>query len=157
MSRVLGEGWALPALDAANRAFFTAGVLTLQQCQHCRHIQHPPEDVCEACQGMEFESFQSVGRGRIESVAVVHHAVHRALAEQVPYAIVLVSVSDAPGVLLPGNVVDTRPEAIRIGDPVEVVFELATDPSSGQELRIPQWRIAASEPPRPDSRPGQEG
>ena len=141
MKRILGDDWALPALDDLNRAFFTAGMLMLQQCKTCAHIQHPPEDVCEACQGFELGQFQSAGRGRVESVAVVHHPVHPALADQVPYAIVLVSVADAPGVLVAGNVAGTEPDAVRIGDEVRVVFETVTDPGSGEALAIPQWEI----------------
>src|SRR5215475_10102288 len=141
MKRILGENWALPVLDAANRDFFTAGVLTLQQCRRCQHIQHPPEDVCESCQSFELGAFASAGDGRIESVAVVTQAVHPLLADRVPYAIVLVSVADAPGILLAGNVVGTEPDGVRIGDRVRVVFEDATDPRSGKHLKIPQWRI----------------
>jgi len=141
MKRVLGDNWALPSLDALNRDFFTAGVLTLQQCTHCKHIQHPPDEVCEACQSFELGGFASAGDGRIESVAVVTQAVHPSLGERVPYAIVLVSVADAPGILLAGNVVGRDPDAVRIGDRVRVVFEDATDPRSGELLKIPQWRI----------------
>jgi uncharacterized OB-fold protein len=141
MSRVLGERWALPALDARNRPFFTAGVLTLQQCNACRHVQHPPEDVCESCRSVELGGFASAGRGRIESVAVVTQSVHPLLADRVPYAIVLVSVADAPGILIVGNVVGKEPDAIEIGDPVRVVFEEARDPRTGEELRIPQWEV----------------
>jgi uncharacterized OB-fold protein len=143
MRRVLGDGWALPALDDANRAFFTAGTLVLQQCQSCGHVQHPPEDVCESCQGFELGGFESRGRGRVESVVVVDHPVHPALADRVPYAIVLVSVDDAPGVLLAGNVVEAPPESIGIGNAVEVVFESVADPEGGPALQIPQWRIAS--------------
>ena len=141
MKRVLGDAWALPRLDAHNRAFFTAGVLTLQQCTTCRHVQHPPDDVCEACGGFDLGMFTSAGEGCIESVAVVTQAVHPALADRVPYAIVLVSVADAPGILITGNVVGTEPDAIRIGDPARVVFAEARDPRTGEELRIPQWEI----------------
>lgn len=141
MSRVLGEGWALPALNDSNRAFFTSGVLTLQRCQSCGHVQHPPEEVCTSCQSSAFDGFESAGLGRIESVAVVHHPVHPALEDRVPYAIVLVSVADAPDVLITGNVVGTAPEAVKIGDAVRVVFEGATDPSNGQVFQIPQWEI----------------
>jgi len=141
MKRVLGDNWALPSLDALNRDFFTAGVLTLQQCRQCKHIQHPPEEVCEVCQSFELGGFASAGDGRIESVAVVTQAVHPLLADQVPYAIVLVSVADAPGILLAGNVVGKEPDGVRIGDRVRVVFEDATDPRSGEHLKIPQWRI----------------
>jgi uncharacterized OB-fold protein len=141
MKRVLGDSWGLPSLDALNRGFFTAGVLTLQQCTHCKHVQHPPDEVCEVCQGFELGGFVTAGDGRIESVAVVTQAVHPLLAARVPYAIVLVSVADAPGILIAGNVVGRDPDAVRIGDRVRVVFEEATDPRSGELLNIPQWRI----------------
>ena len=143
VQRVLGDAWALPRLDAHNRAFFTAGVLTLQQCSSCAHLQHPPDDVCEACGGFDLGWFASAGDGRIESVAVVTQAIHPALADRVPYAIVLVSVADAPDVLVAGNVVGTDADAIRIGDRVRVVFAEARDPKTGEELRIPQWEIVA--------------
>jgi uncharacterized OB-fold protein len=141
VSRVLGEGWALPGLNEWNRAFFTSGVLTLQRCRGCGHVQHPPEEVCTSCQGSDFEGFESAGRGRIECVAVVHHPVHPALHDRVPYAIVLVSVADAPGLLVTGNVVGMPPDAIEIGAEVRVIFERATDPANGQAFQIPQWEI----------------
>jgi uncharacterized OB-fold protein len=141
MTRLLGDRWLLPALDGGARDFFTAGVLTLQQCRGCRHVQHPPDDVCEACGSFELDHFASAGDGRIESVAVVTQAVHPLLADRVPYAIVLVSVTDVPGILVAGNVVGTDPDAIRIGHRVRVVFEAATDPRTGDALRIPQWEI----------------
>ncbi|MBM4265333.1 MAG: DNA-binding protein [Deltaproteobacteria bacterium] len=141
MKRVLGESWAVPSLDSHNRDFFTKGVLTLQRCTQCKHVQHPPEDVCEACQGFELDGFASAGVGRIESVAVVTQSVHPLLADRVPYAIVLVSVEDAPGILVAGNVVGSDADAVRIGDRVRVVFEDATDPRSGEKLAIPQWEV----------------
>jgi uncharacterized OB-fold protein len=144
MKRVLGESWVLPTLDARNRDFFTAGVLTLQQCQRCAHIQHPPDDVCEACVSFELGSFASAGDGRIESVAVVAQAVHPLLADRVPYAIVLVSVADAPGILVAGNVVGKEPDAVQIGDRVRVIFEEVKDPRTGDVLRIPQWQIVVA-------------
>jgi uncharacterized OB-fold protein len=59
----------------------------------------------------------------------------------VPYAIVLVSVADAPGILVAGNVVGKDPDAVKIGDRVRVVFEEATDPRTGEDLKIPQWEV----------------
>jgi uncharacterized OB-fold protein len=141
MKRVLGESWALPALDAWTRDFFTAGVLTLQQCKKCQHVQHPPDDVCEACQSFELGRFTSAGNGRVESVALVTQAVHPLLADRVPYAIALISVADAPGLLIAGNVVGREPATVRIGDRVQVVFEEVTDPDTGESLRIPQWQV----------------
>lgn len=141
MSRVLGEHWALPALDDRNRAFFTAGVLSFQQCADCAHVQHPPEDVCEACRSFSFRVFESAGHGRVESVIVVHHPIHPGMAEVVPYAVVSVAVDDVPGVLVTGNVTNRAPDAIAIGDRVEVTFEEVVDPKTEVRLRIPQWRV----------------
>ena len=33
------------------------------------------------------------------------------------------------------------PDAIAIGDSVRVVFEAVKDPSSGEDLMIPQWEV----------------
>jgi uncharacterized OB-fold protein len=143
MKRVLGEHWALPSLDARTRDFFTAGVLTLQQCARCRHVQHPPEDVCEACGSFDLGRFVSAGNGRVESVAVVTQAVHPLLTDRVPYAIVLVSVADAPGSWSRATSSEGS-EAVAIGDHVRVVFEEARDPHTGDVLRIPQWQVVAA-------------
>lgn len=141
MTRVLGDDWALPGLDPVNRPFFTNDRLTLQQCSACAHIQHPPEDICSACQSFELGSFTSAGTGRIESVTIIYQAAHPVLKARTPYAIVAVSVDDAPDILIIGNVVGTAPEQIRIGDRVRVVMEKVTDPQSGETLSIPQWEI----------------
>jgi uncharacterized OB-fold protein len=142
MRRILGENWALPALDGLSRAFFTSGKLVVQQCKKCAHFQHPPEDICHACQSFDLHDFESAGEGRIESVVVAHHPVHPALKEQVPYAISLVSVHDAPGVLIAGNVFGVAPDEIAIGTEVRVAFEEIDDAKTGQHFTIPQWEIA---------------
>ena len=75
----------------------------------------------------------------------MHRAVHPALRDRVPYAVLVVSLDDAPGVNLIGNVHGATPE---IGARVRVTFEEATDPDSGERLLIPQWELAEGEPGR---------
>jgi uncharacterized OB-fold protein len=75
----------------------------------------------------------------VESVVVVHHPVHPALRAHVPYAVVLVSLDDAPGVRLVGNVLKRAPHEVAIGDAVRVAYEETRDPDAGETLRIPQW------------------
>jgi hypothetical protein len=141
MSRVLGDDWMLPALDARNRDWFTAGRLALQACARCDALQFPPEDACRRCGSFELGTRPVAGTGRVESVAVVHHAVHPVLKARVPYAVVLVGLDDAPGVRLLGNVTNRPPSEIAIGDRVRAVFEEVGDPESGERLRIPQWEV----------------
>jgi uncharacterized protein len=142
MSRFLGDDWLLPALDERNRAWFTAGELVLQACARCESVQFPPEDACRACGSFELGGRASAGRGRVESVAVIHHAVHPLLRSFVPYAVALVSLDDAPHVRLLGNVLGRAHDQLAIGDRVRVVFEEVRDPESGERLRIPQWEAA---------------
>ena len=142
MTRALGDDWLLPALDPRNREWFTSGRLVLQACTQCEAVQFPPEDACRGCGGFDFTPRESAGRGRVESSVVVHHPVHPALRAHVPYAVVLVSLDDAPGVRLVGNVLNRTPAAIAIGDSVRVAFEEIRDPETGETLRIPQWEVA---------------
>jgi uncharacterized OB-fold protein len=143
MPRALGEDWLLPALDARNEAWFRSGTLALQACAQCAALQFPPEDACRSCGSFELGNRASAGRGRVESVAVVHHAVHPLLRAQVPYAVVLVALDDAPHIRLLGNVLNRAHDGLAIGDRVRVVFEDVKDPESGELLRIPQWAVEA--------------
>ena len=139
MTRYFGDDWLLPALDERNRAWFTSGELVLQACSRCAAVQFPPEDACRACGSFELGTRRSPGSGRVESVAVIHHAVHPLLRSHVPYAVALVSLDDAPHVRLLGNVLGRAHDQVAIGDRVRVVFEEVRDPDGGELLRIPQW------------------
>ena len=142
MSRYLGDEFLLPHLTPKNTPFFTAGSIQIQFCEDCNHAQHPPDDVCYACQGTHLVFAPCPGTGRIESKAIVHHPIHPALKQHVPYVIAIVSVDGAPGCNVQGNVVGCPAEVVQIGQKVRAVFEEATDPASGQKLLIPQWELA---------------
>jgi uncharacterized OB-fold protein len=142
VTRFFGDDWLLPALDERNRAWFTSGTLALQVCTACNAVQFPPEEACRSCGGFALGTRPSAGRGRVESVAVVHHAVHPLLRPRVPYAVALVALDDAPEVRLLGNVLNRAYDAVAIGDRVRVVFEQVRDPDGGETLRIPQWEVS---------------
>jgi uncharacterized OB-fold protein len=143
MTRYLGDAWLVPGTDALTKRFFTAGRLVFQQCAKCGFVQHPPTDVCGECQSFAFVERESAGLGRIEALTVAHYAVHPALKDRVPYVVVLVSVDDAPGVRVIGNVLNRAPAEVRVGQRVRVRFEEAKDPQSGEVLRIPQWEVVS--------------
>tara|TARA_B100001167_G_C16577764_1_gene215493 strand:+ start:271 stop:489 length:219 start_codon:yes stop_codon:yes gene_type:complete len=66
----------------------------------------------------------------------VIHPVHPALRDRVPFNVVLVELSDAPGIRMIGNLVDCAYEDIHIGMPVEVMFE--DHPNEG--VTLPLWK-----------------
>ena len=143
MTRHLGDRWMLPQLDDLNRTWFTGGAIQVQQCADCATLQHPPDEVCCGCQGTNWSWRECSGEGHIESVAVVHQAVHPALKDAVPYAVVLVSLDDAPGVNAMGNVLDCDPSEIQIGQAVRAVFEEVEPADGGDHLLIPQWEVVS--------------
>ena len=143
MERHLGEHWVLPAIDDLNRPWFTSGVIQVQECSDCGALQHPPDEICGGCQGGDCGWRECSGEGRIESVAVVHQAVHPVLKDRIPYAIVIVSLDGAPGCNAIGNVVNRDPLQIEIGQRVHAVFEEIDPGDGGDRLLVPQWEIVS--------------
>ena len=141
MPRHLGDDWLLPGLDHLSRPWFTSGKIVVQKCEGCGQFQHPPDEVCGSCQGSEFGWCECSGEGRVESVAVVHHALRPSLKAHVPYAVVVVSLDDVPGAHAIGNVLGTPASDVAIGQRVRAVFEEFEDTEAGETLQIPQWEV----------------
>jgi uncharacterized OB-fold protein len=142
MSRYLGEDFILPSLTPNNTPYFTAGTIQIQFCEDCNHAQHPPDDICYGCHGTKLVFTSCPGTGKVESKALVHHPIHPALKDKVPYVIAVISVDGAPGCNVQGNVINCPAESVTIGQTVRAVFEEAYDPHSKQKLLIPQWEPA---------------
>ena len=111
------------------------GKLLLQQCQACGNVRYPPRPMCPTCSALTSEWVEAVGRGRIYSWVVAHHAAHPALADEVPYNIVLVELEEGPRMV--SNLLDVAPEVIAPNDPVEVVFVRVDE-----DLTLPQFRLS---------------
>lgn len=72
------------------------------------------------------------GKGEIYSFNVMHQVYHPGFATEVPYAVVVVKLEE--GVKLVSNLRGVRPDAIRIGMPVQVVFE-----DLNEEVTLPKF------------------
>jgi hypothetical protein len=128
-----------PAVTDDTRPFWEAcrrGELVAQRCTHCGTFRHPPTPVCWRCRSFAHAWAPVSGRGTVFSYAVVRRAFLPELEEYVPYTVVVVALDDAPGVRLVSNLVDAPPEEVRVGLPVEVVFEEA-----GGEVTVPRFRV----------------
>ncbi|MEM8498541.1 MAG: OB-fold domain-containing protein [Pseudomonadota bacterium] len=139
-NRYLGDSFLLPALDPDNKDWFTSGQLHVQFCNHCDAARYPAEDVCFQCQGSDLEFRAISGEGVIESVVEVQHPVHPLLADRVPYNVAVISLNGAPGCNAIGNIVNSDEVDVSIGQKVRAIFEEATDPESGEQLLIPNWK-----------------
>jgi len=109
--------------------------LMIQQCAACGKLRHYPRPVCDACYSLEATWREVSGRGRIHSWTVANHAFHPGFKAELPYVLVTVDLEE--GVRMIAQLRGVAPAAIRIGLPVEVAFERATD-----ELTLPVFRAA---------------
>jgi len=109
-----------PYWEAAQR-----GELRMQRCGECAHVRFPPALLCPRCLAERFEWVALSGRGTVYSWIVVHQSQHPAFNVDVPYNVAIVELQEGPR--LHTNVVQCGNDEIRIGMPVEVVFERVND------------------------------
>ena len=112
-----------PALDDENRFFWTSGAdgrLRFLRCQGCGYYLHPPSPRCPRCGGRELAPEPVSGNGEVFSYTVNHQPWDGATE---PWVIALVALPEQEGLRLTTNIVGCPPDAVRIGLPVQVVFE----------------------------------
>ena len=109
------------------------GELRAQRCGACGHLRWPPSVLCPACLAEGGEWVRLSGRGTVWSFIVVHRPQHPAFFGDAPYNVAVVELEEGPR--LHANVVECANEDLRVGLPVEVVFEKVND-----EVTLPKYR-----------------
>ena len=85
---------------------------------------------------MEIEWFQASGNGHIHTYAVQHRAFG-GWADEVPFVTAYIDLNEGDRMLTVLRGVDpNKPESIKIGAPVKIEFEAATE-----DVHIPFWRV----------------
>jgi uncharacterized OB-fold protein len=75
------------------------------------------------------------GKGTVYTFSVMNDKRVRGFEDRLPYVAVWVELEEQPLLITLGNLVQTTPEDVRIGLPVEVVFENLTS-----TITLPQYR-----------------
>jgi len=112
-----------PALDDSNRFFWTSGEdgrLRFLRCQTCGDYLHPPLPRCPQCGGRELAPEAVSGSAELFSYTVNHQSWDGSTE---PYAIILATFPEQEGLRLTSNLVGCELDDIRIGMPLQVVFE----------------------------------
>ena len=112
----------------------------IQQCHKCGTCRFPPRPICYKCRSAEYAWKPISGRGAIYSYTIAVHPTHAALTKRVPYAILVVELSDAGGERVIGNLIGSPPANPRIGAQVVLCWE-----DIGGGISLPQWRLADSQ------------
>ncbi len=112
--------------DVWTEPFWTAAAerrLVCQRCTSCGALRLPPAPFCRVCQSQANEWAELSGKGTVYTFTVVRHAPIPQLAEAIPYVIATVELAEARNLLITTNIVNADPDSVRIGMPVEVVWD----------------------------------
>lgn len=118
-------GPALPYLDVETTpdseqfwAELGRGNIVVDWCAVCDTYVWPAAKRCRACMTAVAAERTLSGHGAIYSYAVVHRGVP-AMKAATPYVLAYVTLDDGPTVM--SNIVDSPPEQLAVGAPVEFV------------------------------------
>jgi uncharacterized OB-fold protein len=126
----------LPRLDEESKGYWEAcqrHELVVQRCGSCGTLRHYPRALCPNCLSDRVEWQRCSGRGTVYTFTVTHQNQAPGFRDALPYVLAYVELDE--GVRLLTNIVECAPDAVRIGMPVEVVFEAATP-----EITLPRFK-----------------
>ena len=121
--RIITEGRPRPLPSVDNEEFYRAahrGELRFQRCSDCGAWRHYPRPVCAECASTRFTWERASGFGEVYTWTIVHGPTLPAFQDELPYNVVDVLTEE--GVHFQSQLIDTPPEAIHAGLPVEAVF-----------------------------------
>ncbi len=105
--------------------------LTLPRCTACRRWLHPQAGGCPCGMAEDTEWEEASGGATLVSFTVVRRAPHPALADDVPYTVLLVALDEGPQ-LVSGLAGDGHP--LEVGERLDVWFDDIDD-----ELTLPRF------------------
>ncbi|HTR63308.1 MAG TPA: Zn-ribbon domain-containing OB-fold protein [Candidatus Binataceae bacterium] len=117
----------LPHIDEETRPWWEAlqrHELYIQKCRACGELRFHPRAQCTECLSPRTEWVRCSGRGKIYTFTTTYQNPLPGFRESLPYIMAWVELDE--GVKMLTNVVECRPEEVKIGMPVEVVYEDVT-------------------------------
>ncbi|MBI4300933.1 MAG: Zn-ribbon domain-containing OB-fold protein [Chloroflexi bacterium] len=127
----------LPLIEPETQAFWEAAKrheFTLQKCQNCGAYYFPATD-CNKCSSPKMEWVQASGKGKVFTFITMHQLYHPSFEGEIPYNVSIIELAEGPFMM--SNVVDIPADDVKIGMPVEVVFEDVND-----EVAMPRFKPA---------------
>lgn len=120
------EGFPLPDVDWEPTREYWAGAargeLRMPRCTACRRFVWYPDGNCLGC-GADSVEWETVsGRAKLFTWVVLEHAFLPQYANNLPFVSGLVTLDEDESVRIPTRIVDSTPENLVIGQPLEVCF-----------------------------------
>jgi uncharacterized OB-fold protein len=139
----------LPKTDPVTAPFWKSlknGAMEVQRCDDCTKHVFYPRALCNHCGSRRLSWMPVSGRGTIYSMTIVEKGPSPAFQADGPYVVALVDLDE--GCRMMTNIVGVRPspDTVKIGMPVEIVYDNVTD-----AVTLPKFRPACADPAKPTS------
>jgi uncharacterized OB-fold protein len=118
----------LPMADADSKEFWDGcqrHELLLQKCDACHKYYFPPGPVCPHCFSTKVTWTKASGKGSVYTYTNVRRALGPDWEAEVPYTVGVIELVEGPRMV--SDVIGCKPEEVKIGMPLEVVFEDVTE------------------------------
>lgn len=90
------------------------------KCKNCETVFFPPRSLCPQCRRIgEIEPYQLKGEGKIISYTHIR-APQENFEGETPYTMAIIELEEGPRIA--GQVIETNPNEVEVGDEVEVKF-----------------------------------
>jgi uncharacterized OB-fold protein len=129
----------LPVPTPETRPFWEAArrhELQIQACRACGTYLFFPRALCPRCFAADLEWRRVSGRGTLHTFTIVERG-QRGFPLATPYVLAVVELAEGPRMMTNLVGIEPDPAKIRIGMPVEVVFDDVTP-----EVTLPRFRPA---------------
>jgi hypothetical protein len=131
-----GRTLPTPQPDAINAEFWDAakqGGFVVAKCDNCGNVMAAPVANCRNCLSMDISWMDASGRGEIFTFIEYHRAWRKEFSGILSYVVAVVTLAEGPRMVL-GVLGDA--DAVRIGDPIEIVYQ-----ERAEGYRVPMAKI----------------
>jgi len=125
----------LPAPTPVTRRYWEAlreHRLLIQKCMNCGSSVFYPRMFCPKCLSNNLEWVESEGKGRLLSFTILYSTSYPEFNDDLPFVLGFVELRE--GVNMIANIVDCKPEELKVDMEVGVVFDDVTE-----ELTLPRF------------------
>lgn len=128
----------LPLADEASAGFWAAakeGRLAIQRCAKCRRWNHAPSLACAACGSFDLAYEDVSGKAVLSAWTIIREAPAPGFRVMLPLIVGVVELAEQKHLVMGANILETTPDQLTLGMPLEVVFETVSE-----DCTLPQFR-----------------
>jgi len=132
----------LPRITDRNAHYWHGGrdnELRFQRCRECGYFLHPPGAICPTCLSKDIGIETVSGRAEVLTYSINYQPWMPGL--EPPFVLAIVALPEQDDLRLTTNIVNCPVDDVRIGMPVQVLFE----PHPDEEVWIPLFEPVAGE------------